>query len=169
MRCMVLTLNHSMYGGSDLWGTQKSKEFEAQHIGDQLIEVVGIYGYVAVIMPCGLCVMILSDRSTWLRSRATCVNRPSALPRGRSSRSGRFFPVDACLLAVDCDKEALSHASRRRAMDAERVLHHRRSCRPGHHAAQGGGSVVCGRVGLTHHPRRLRNQRDSSRANCKNT
>eukprot|EP00051_Salpingoeca_urceolata_P029887 m.7556 g.7556 ORF g.7556 m.7556 type:complete len:834 (-) comp2974_c0_seq1:448-2949(-) len=34
----------SMYGGSNLWGVQKSKRFADQHIGDQLIEVVGIYG-----------------------------------------------------------------------------------------------------------------------------
>lgn len=34
----------SMYGGSDLWGTHEEAKFKAQSIGDELIEVVGIYG-----------------------------------------------------------------------------------------------------------------------------
>lgn len=38
----------SMYGGSNLWGTQNSRRFENQHIGDGLIEVVGIYSSVHI-------------------------------------------------------------------------------------------------------------------------
>eukprot|EP00052_Salpingoeca_macrocollata_P008449 m.67002 g.67002 ORF g.67002 m.67002 type:complete len:783 (-) comp16599_c0_seq2:52-2400(-) len=38
----------SMYGGSNLWGTQQGKQYEAQHIGDKLFEVVGIYGSLHV-------------------------------------------------------------------------------------------------------------------------
>jgi len=38
----------SMYGGTNLWGTQTSRRFQTQHIGDGLIEVVGIYGSLHV-------------------------------------------------------------------------------------------------------------------------
>eukprot|EP00053_Salpingoeca_punica_P024199 m.12543 g.12543 ORF g.12543 m.12543 type:complete len:751 (-) comp6399_c0_seq1:575-2827(-) len=38
----------SMYGGTNLWGNKSSKKYTDQHIGDQLLEIVGIYSSLHV-------------------------------------------------------------------------------------------------------------------------